>query len=280
MLGSRLTEVLQKDFSVYATTRKPADDLPPNLFGQAQIVANVNTENLENLSNVISEIKPLAVLNCIGIIKQLPEGKDPVRCIEVNALFPHQLAQITGRIGTRLIHFSTDCVFSGNRGQYRDNDLSDADDFYGRSKALGEVGYAKNLTLRSSIIGPELNSRRSLVEWFISQKGKAVKGFSKAIYSGLTTYEMSVLVRKILTEQPELSGIWNVASKPISKLDLLSILNRKMDLGITIEPSEEVVCDRSLDGSAFGAKTGYQAPDWDKMIQDMVNTWPKRPLTT
>jgi dTDP-4-dehydrorhamnose reductase len=211
------------------------------------------------------------VINCIGVVKQREAAKDPIACITVNALFPHRLAKLCQASGTRLIHFSTDCVFSGARGHYREEDRPDAEDLYGRSKLLGEVTGPGCLTIRSSIIGRELHCRQGLVEWFLSQKGKSISGYRKAIFSGLTTGAMSRLLGEVLTRYRHLEGVWHVAAEPISKYDLLQLVRTAFAADVDIEPTDTFRCDRSLCAARFRAATGWSPLPWPRMIADLRN---------
>ncbi len=221
------------------------------------------------IAALVARVRPEAVVNAVGVVKQRKEAEDAVLAIETNALFPQRLARLCQETGARLVHFSTDCVFSGRRGSYRESDLPDPADLYGRSKLLGEVD-APQLTLRSSIIGLEQGRRQGLVEWFLASRG-SVPGYRRAIYTGLTTLEMARLVGRLLVAQPRLAGIYQVASQPIDKFTLLSRLAHELGrTDIRIEPVDEPRCDRSLDGSAFAAATGYRAPGWDEMLGELA----------
>jgi dTDP-4-dehydrorhamnose reductase len=271
MLGHKLFQMLSQRFETYATCRSiRMDDSWSQILPHERLVSDVQAENVDSVHNAILKVRPDAVINCIGIIKQLDASKDSIPSIAINALFPHQLAAVCQAEGIRLIHFSTDCVFSGKKGMYTYQDLSDAEDLYGRTKYLGEVGGRGCLTIRSSIIGRELGTKHGLVEWFLNQSGGKVKGFRKAIYTGFTTIEMSHIVGKILVEHPDLSGVWQVASSSISKYKLLCLINEKMGLNLQVEPDDTFVCDRSLDGRLFAERTGYVAPSWEKMIEELA----------
>ncbi len=216
------------------------------------------------------------LVNCIGVIKQRPDGQDPVVTTAVNALFPHQVAQICSKVGAKLIHVSTDCVFTGETGSYLETDPTDAADFYGRSKALGEVG-APNLTLRTSIIGPELEGSEGLglLAWLLRQKGPAVNGYTKAVFSGVTTLTLAGLIEKIIIEHPELTGLFHVASEPIDKCSLLNLINSEFKLGLEVMGDDTVRIDRSLNGEKLKTAIGYVAPGWSHQIASLyrqVNT--------
>jgi dTDP-4-dehydrorhamnose reductase len=220
--------------------------------------------------SAIDTVRPDVVVNCIGLIKQLDISKDWSESVEINSLFPRKLETLCAARDIRLVHFSTDCVFSGTRGMYRQTDVPDATDVYGKTKFLGEVCGSRSITVRSSIIGRELGTKNGLLEWFLSNRGKSVKGYRKAIYSGFTTIEMGRIVNAIITNHKNLSGVWQVASNPISKYDLLRLINERFELVAQIEPDDGFVCDRSLDGTDFSKATGYAAPSWERMVEELA----------
>jgi len=271
MLGHKLMQRSGDSLDVTGTVRGEAATYRnhPVLQGR-RLLGGVSAENFDSVVLALAVARPEAVINCIGIIKQLPAAKDPLPSLTINALFPHRLAHLCQAAGVRLVHISTDCVFSGRRGNYSEDDISDAEDLYGRTKYLGEVSRPGCLTLRTSIIGRELHSRVGLLEWFISQRGGRVRGYTKAIYSGFTTQVIAELIASILEQPADLQGLWHVSSAPISKYDLLMLVNQAMELGITIEPDETFVCDRSLDSSRFRQKTGYQPPSWSEMVKSVA----------
>ena len=212
------------------------------------------------------------MLNCIGIIKQSKAASDPLPSIAINSLLPHQLAQMAAARGARLIHFSTDCVFSGRRGNYVEDDEPDPVDLYGRSKLLGEVTAPNGLTLRTSIVGRELREHLGLIDWFLSQRGGRINGYARALYSGLTTLAAADLVAWLIRAHPALQGLWQVSGEPISKFDLLQIVKRVYGLDIEIAPDRHFVCDRRLDSTRFRKHTGWRPPSWDHMIAAMHGT--------
>ncbi|MFH0816515.1 MAG: SDR family oxidoreductase [Methanobacteriota archaeon] len=270
MLGHKMFNQLDDGLKTYGTCRAARKNPGlSSLMPMDRLVAGVDASSIQTVENAIKKFQPDAVVNCVGIIKQLKEAKDPIPSIEINSLFPHRLAKICRDNRVRLIHFSTDCVFSGKKGFYVPEDLPDAEDVYGRSKLLGEVSGEGCLTIRSSIIGRELFTRNGLLEWFIGNSGGRVAGYKKAIYSGFTTNEMVRIVNRLLVKHPDVSGVWHVASEPISKYDLLRMINHKMDLNIEVMPDESVVCDRSLDGMSFNGRTGYVPPSWSAMIDEI-----------
>ncbi len=273
MLGHKLLQVFsQSSLDAMGTVRGSAKTYANHpILGSMNLVGGVRAEDLDSVVHVLAAIRPDAVVNCIGIIKQLPAAKDPLQSIAVNALFPHRLAQLCQAAGVRLIHISTDCVFSGRKGRYTEEDVSDAEDLYGRTKFLGEVAGPGCLTLRTSIIGRELANRASLIEWFIGQRGKTVSGYAQAIYTGLSTLTIAGVIIDVLERHQDLCGLWHVSSEAISKYDLLNLVNQEFDLGVTIMRDETFVCDRSLDSTRFREATGYRPPSWRAMISEMAS---------
>lgn len=271
MLGHMLLHFFsaRHDYAVSATVRNSEGVerwFAPQLT--AAIRSGVDAGDFPSVARTLAEVRPDVVINCIGVIKQLAGAKDPVQCIAINALFPHLLARECAAVGARLIHISTDCVFSGNKGMYREDDFPDCDDLYGRTKLLGEVGYPHSVTLRTSIIGHELHSSVSLVDWFLAQTVK-VRGFTNAIYSGFPTVEMARIIAEEVIPRPELSGLYHVSSEPINKYDLLRLVSEIYGKDIEIEPYDDFVCDRSLDSSRFRAATGYVPPSWPELVARM-----------
>ncbi len=211
-----------------------------------RIITGCDATDFDSLLAVLARVRPQVVLNCIGVVKQRVASNDPLVSIPVNAVLPHRLARCCALLGARLVHISTDCVFSGRAGHYAETAVPDAEDLYGRSKLLGEVDGVNAITLRTSIIGRELGSRNGLLEWFLSQQG-SVRGFTRAIFSGLTTDELTRVIARYVLPRPDLTGVWHVGAAPISKHDLLGILRDVYDRRIAIEPDDTVAIDRSLE---------------------------------
>ena len=239
---------------------------------KSKIIKEIDLEDVRELDKVISSIKPDYVINCVGLIKQLPISQDPIAAIKINSLLPHQIAIICRNQGVRMIHVSTDCVFDGKRGHYTEKDISNADDLYGKTKSLGEVAYPHCVTLRTSIIGHELRNKLGLVEWFLSQE-KTVKGYKKAIYSGFPTIELARIIGEYLVPFHNLHGLYHVSSDPISKYELLKLIASRYGKNIDIEPDEEIHIDRSLDSSLFRSITGYNPPSWPELIDMMYQDY-------
>lgn len=270
MLGSAMFRLLSVDprFEIYGSVRSETAKKYFDAHLQQQIICGVDVEHHDSLVRVFGTAKPEIVINCIGLVKQVADVKDPLQAIPINTLLPHRLAALCAIGGTRLIHISTDCVFSGTKGGYSEADFPDADDLYGRSKLLGEVDYSHAITLRTSIIGHELAGHRSLIGWFLSQE-KQVKGYSSAVFSGLPTVELSRVVRDFVLPHGELRGVYHVAASPINKFDLLTLVADVYGKTIEVIPDESLVIDRSLDSSRFRLATGYQPKAWLDLVRSM-----------
>jgi dTDP-4-dehydrorhamnose reductase len=272
MLGNAVLRFFSHnpDFAVTGTTRASSPPARLPVAAGSMIECSVNAEDSDSLIHLFARAQPDIVINCIGLIKQLAEADNALTAIPINSLLPHRLARLSEAVGARLIHVSTDCVFSGRKGRYTERDAPDATDLYGRSKLLGEVDYPNAVTLRTSIIGHGLNGGPGLVDWFLAQEGK-IKGYSHAIFSGLPTAELARVIQDYVIPHSELRGIHHVAASPISKLDLLRLVSDTYHKSIEIVPNSALVIDRSLDGQRFSAATGYTAPDWPALVQMMHN---------
>jgi len=270
MLGHKILQVLSSHFQVWGTLRGEIESfqgLP--IYSEASLIAGVQAENEKELERAMNQVNPDWVINCIGVIKQPENANDHIASILINSLLPHRLEKMCIDKGAHLIHFSTDCVFSGGKGCYSENDQPIPNDFYGHSKLLGEVSGTGCITLRTSIVGRELQGNGSLIEWLLAQRGKSVRGYSRAIYTGLTTNTIARLMAKIIGYFPELEGIWHVSSEAISKYELIKIVNKVYGLDLKISKDLEFVCDRRLDSSRFRERTGFQPESWEKMIAEM-----------
>jgi dTDP-4-dehydrorhamnose reductase len=271
MLGHRLLRQLSPRHDVRVTLRR---GLPAysrhGLFAPHNAFDQVDVRDANRVETIMSEFRPQAVINAAGIVKRNREAADPAVSREVNTLFPHRLARLCRASAARLLHISTDCVFSGEKGNYREADRPDPVDAYGRTKLEGEVGAPDAITLRTSMIGTELERKTGLVEWLLAQRGNAIRGWTRAIFSGLTTAELARVIEMLLSRFPDARGVYHVSSAPISKFDLLSGLNRRLNLRITIVRDDTVVCDRSLDSSQFRAAFGYAPPAWDAMLDELA----------
>lgn len=270
MLGNALFRLFssQVDFQAVGTIRAAhskilfSDGLDKNL------ICGIDVENTDHLIRIIEMEKPDVVINCIGLVKQHSESSDPLASIPINSLLPHRIALICSMSGARFIHFSTDCVFSGNKGFYKESDEADARDLYGVSKFMGEVSGNYALTLRTSIIGHELQGCKSLINWFLSQQSSC-EGFRQAYFSGMPTVEIGKVLLKYVLPNPGLSGIYHVSTDKISKYDLLKTVARIYGKNIKIIPNDTFKIDRSLDSSKFRAETGFVPKSWEELVMEM-----------
>ena len=275
MLGHKLCQILSRRMDVWATVMNDSEIYSKfNFLPKDHLVGNINVLDLKSLRNVTEDLRPQTIVNAAGIVKQRDEAKQAVPSVQVNSLFPHQLADLCSELGIRVLHVSTDCVFSGQRGNYSEVDNPDPTDLYGRSKLIGELNRPGCLTIRTSIIGWQLSGFSSLLSWFASQHGQRIKGYQKAIYSGLSTSVMAGLIGDLIVTRPDLQGIYHVASGSISKYELLIKLKQALRWkDIDIDNDEQFFCDRSLNGLRFSTATGWRPPSWDDMISDLASDW-------
>lgn len=275
MLGHTLLEVLSEaGLDVHGTCRGLLTLTAPRPIS-GRVLEGIDVLDADDLHRAFATVRPDLVVNAVGLVKQLASADDPLKAVPINTLLPHRLARLCRLAGARLVHVSTDCVFSGRRGGYKEEDTPDAVDLYGTSKRLGEVDEEDAITLRTSIIGHELRGRHGLVEWFMHAP-RTVQGYTRAIFSGVTTREFARVIRDVVIPRPDLSGLYHLSAASISKYDLLRQIDGAYGLGRVIEPSEQVVLDRSLDSSRWRSATGYVPPSWDTMIADMCAAWEKR----
>lgn len=273
MLGHQLLKSLSPRHDVKVTLRQDLEACRYlGLFTPSNAYTGIDVRSQERLIEVFADFRPDAVINAVGIVKQRPTAKESIPSLEINALLPHRLAVLCKAAGTRLVHLSTDCVFSGKTGNYRDDDPADAEDLYGRSKFLGEVHEPHCITLRTSIIGFELSRKKSLLEWFLAQSG-TVKGFTQAIYTGFTTMEMSRVIEMLLMKYPDAHGVYQVSSEPISKYELLLLVRDRFGKQIEVLPDAELKCNRSLDSRKFRQAFGYMPPTWETMIEELAREY-------
>ena len=271
MLGSAVFRSFSNDqrYQAWGTLRNAGGlrHFPVQLH--EKLIRNVDVLDQDSLVNVLDLVRPNVVINCVGLIKQLADAKDPLSALPINAMLPHRLAKLCSLVGARLIHVSTDCVFSGSKGGYVEADISDAEDLYGKSKLIGELNDLSHaITMRTSIIGHELGTSSSLVDWFLAQNG-SVKGYSKAIFSGFPTVELARIMKDYVIPNPELHGLYHVSAEPIDKLSLLKLVADEYEKRIEIMPDEQVSIDRSLDSSRFRQATAYVPPSWPELIKMM-----------
>jgi len=270
MLGHQLLKHFAPRHDVRATLRLPLHQYSNFAgFDATNAYGGIELRSIDPLIAVLGDLRPEVVINAAGIVKQRPTAEEAIPSLEINALLPHRLAVLCKAIGARLVHISTDCVFSGRKGAYRESDLADADDLYGRTKYLGEVHEPNCVTLRTSMIGPELSRKTGLLEWFLGQHG-TIRGYRNAIFSGFTTIELARIIEILLTRFPSASGLYHVSSAPISKLDLLTLLKQRMGLAVEITPYDNFRCDRSLTSSRFQSEFGYRPPEWPDMVNELA----------
>lgn len=272
MLGHKLIQELTGRFEVYGTIRGTFETVEKyGFYDRTKMIENVRATDVASIEAAIQTVQPDVVINAVGIIKQVPSAKDVITTLEINSIFPHRLAELSEKYGFRLITISTDCVFDGVKGFYSEEDVPNATDLYGKSKNLGEVTGPNCLTIRSSIIGRELDSSHSLIEWFLSNRGKTIKGFTNAIYSGFPTVIFADIIASLIIDHKELSGLYHIAAEPINKFDLLTLVNKFFDSGITLERDDDFRIDRSLNGCRFEDLSGFKPQPWDEMIKKMAD---------
>jgi dTDP-4-dehydrorhamnose reductase len=269
MLGNAMLRLFAQSpgFAVSGSARSPAPASAAPVLHE-RVITGIDVEDHAALTRLFAEVQPHVVINCVGLVKQLAAANDPLAAITINSLLPHRLARACEPHGARLIHISTDCVFAGTRGMYRETDPVDAQDLYGRSKHLGEVDYPQAITLRTSIIGHELASAHGLVGWFLAQTG-TVRGFTRAIFSGVPTVELARIIRDLVVPRPELRGLYHVSAAPIAKYDLLRLVARIYGRNNEFVADDQLVIDRSLDSTRFRSATGYSPPSWPELVRSM-----------
>jgi dTDP-4-dehydrorhamnose reductase len=273
MLGHKLFQRLRQSHpETFCTIRGSVNEgalRKVELFHTGNVIENFDVSDFSAIERLLRHHKPAVVINCIGIVKQRAEATKPIPSIEINSLLPHRLASVCEDWRGRFIHFGTDCVFSGQAGNYSEEDFSDAHDPYGRTKFLGEVVCGRALTLRTSIIGRELSHRESLLEWLLQQSHKRISGFTRAMFSGVTTNYMARVVERLIDDHPNLSGLYQVTSPTISKFDLLCLLKTAYQLDIEIVSDSNFFCDRSMKGDKFAQATGLECPSWPELVAEI-----------
>jgi dTDP-4-dehydrorhamnose reductase len=266
-----LIRVLSESNDVFGITRENPKISSPlaNFLSQEKWIGGVDASIPHSIKKIIETDQFDVAINCIGLIKQRDSIVSDSEMMVINGEFPHRLAQFANSHGTRVIHISTDCVFSGTKGSYFESDTPDPVDVYGKSKLLGELNDSDNLTLRTSHIGRELTVKKSFIEWLVSQRGGHVNGYSHAIYSGLTTQALARTISKLLLGNLHLTGLFHVSSQPISKLEIINKLNELLDLQLTVTPDASVQINRSLNSEKFQNATSISPQTWDEMLSDL-----------
>ena len=275
MLGHKMFQELNSRFETYVTFK---DFKSPALLYPVYkdiksgfLIEGIDSMHMGTVMAAFAQVKPDVVVNCIGIVKQLKEAKNALVSISINSLFPHQLADLCGVAGARLFHMSTDCVFSGKKGDYHESDAPDPEDLYGRTKLIGEINRPGCFTYRTSIFGRDFSKRSALLEWFLSNRGKQVNGFTNAMYTGFPTQVLAGITGDLIDKYSNLSGLYHISSAPISKYDLLIKIRDAMNLNIEVKPVEDFTCDRSLNASKFLEETDYPIPSWDEMVAQIAS---------
>lgn len=270
LIGSTVFRALSKstDLTVFGTIRDSADKAYFSSEHACNLFSGFEASSNQKWLKIFKKIKPNVVINCLGVTKHLEGGGDPLVVIPINAYFPHYLNNICRNYGSRLIHISSDCVFSGNKGGYLESDSPDAGDYYGRSKLLGELTEGPSVTLRTSTIGHELKSTFGLLEWFLRQKG-VCHGFKAAYFSGVPTFELARIIEKYVIPNPQIQGLYHVGGYKISKFNLLTQIADVYGKKIEIIPSSDYRIDRSLNSDRFYKTTGYKPPTWVELIKEM-----------
>ena len=274
MLGHKLVQQWRERFEVWTTVRGNYSSVERfGFFEREKTSTNVAAENFDSIVRAFVVAKPDVVVNCIGVIKQLMGAKDPILTLSVNSIFPHRVAQLCQVSGARFITLSTDCVFSGEKGDYRETDTPDAVDLYGQSKHWGEVTNENCLTVRTSIIGRELGTAHSLIDWFLSNRGlnRPLKGFTGAIYTGFPATVLADILADIIEMRPNLSGLWHISSDPINKFNLLQMVNEEFNAGLEIESDSDFHCDRSLNSDLYRTEFNFKPSPWAQMIKQMAS---------
>ncbi len=280
MLGHQLVrEALNRNYQIWAVSRSTRwldSKLTDMRWMRVNWVGGVDVSgSLEWVRDWIDECQPEVIVNAAGLVKQGPGGHDVSRLMPVNALFPRALQTMVLERATKIIHISTDCVYNGAKGFYRESDVPNALDWYGKSKILGEVVGPRCLTLRTSIVGPEIHSYRGLFEWFRGQGVKTVPGYTRAIFSGVSTVYLARLIWNLAEQFPNLEGLYHIATEPVSKYDLLQLIRDALRLETRIVPDDTVMCDRSLNAAKFFHATGIVPPPWPKMVYDLLESSPR-----
>ena len=268
MIGCKMAQVLSaQNHEIVISIREKKDLTLKSISSKSKVFFNDFLK--DNILDFLVKVNPDIIINAIGVTIRRGAKKKISDTIYLNSLFPHQLSNWALAFKKRLIHFSTDCVFSGSEGSYLEDTTPDALDYYGKTKGLGEVNSKSSLTIRSSMIGPELFNKTELFEWIINNKEKEINGFSRVMYSGVTTFYMARIVADLIDNHKNLSGIYNVASKPISKFELLHLINDNFDLGLIINDDKTVISNKTLNASKMAKEIGLQPPSWDELIFEL-----------
>jgi len=271
MLGHRLVLEASPRIDTWWTARDDGE-LARGVLPTDRCLPRIDVTDPGRVERLLGSVLPSVVVNCAGTVKQRSDVS-AAEMSRTNSVFPHELADACDAIGARLVHLSTDCVFSGSEGVrphgYDENAVPDAADLYGRSKLLGEIARPGHLTVRTSMIGPELARHTGLLDWFL-RASAPLAGYRHALFTGLTTPALSRLLVRLAIDQPRLEGVYHLAGPAIDKCSLLSLLRDRLRPGVEIRPDETVRIDRRLDGRRLAAATGIEAPSWPEMIEELA----------
>jgi len=268
MIGHKMAQVLSNFNHQIIVSIREQRELTKQCFS-SQVKVFFNDFLKENALNFLDKVNPDVIVNAIGVTIRRGAAENIADTIYLNSFFPHQLANWSEIHNKRLIHFSTDCVFSGYEGSYSEDSTPNALDYYGKTKGLGEVFSKNTLTLRSSMIGPELFNKTELFEWVINNKEKEINGFTRVMYSGVTTFYMARLVADLIQNHKDLNGIYNIASNPISKFELLHLINDNFDLGLFINKDQNTISNKTLNASKIEDELGIKSPSWNELIIEL-----------
>lgn len=268
LLGNTMFRVFSQagNLAVYGTVRSAAAEIHFTPALASRLITVENLENAKQLSTLLDEISPDLLINCLALPRA--QAQDPSRLITVFSLLPRLLQHLCRERDIRLIQIGSDGVFSGKRGGYTERDLPDPDNPYGVAKLLGEVDGSNVLTLRTSIIGPELATKGGLLSWFLHQETEC-RCYTRVIYSGFPAVVLAQITRDVILPNIGLNGIYHVAAEPVSKFDLLDLVRQQYGKQIRMIPDDSVVIDRSLSAERFRLATGYTPPSWPEMIASM-----------
>ena len=268
MIGHKMDQVLSvQNHEIVISIREKKDLTLKSISSKSKVFFNDFLK--DNIIDFLVKVNPDVIINAIGVTIRRGAKKNISDTIYLNSLFPHQLSNWALAFKKRLIHFSTDCVFSGSEGSYLEDATPNALDYYGKTKGLGEINSKSSLTIRSSMIGPELFNKTELFEWIINNKEKEINGFSRVMYSGVTTIYMARLLSDLIVNHKNLDGIYNVASKPISKFELLHLINDKFDLGLIINKDQNITSNKTLNPSKIEKEIGIESPHWNDLIVEI-----------
>jgi dTDP-4-dehydrorhamnose reductase len=272
MLGSQICSVFSNTkFQIYATIKNNGILEYKNI----NLIKNVNVRKTNNIINLIKNIKPKVVINCTGFIKQKQKSKKQIKNMYfLNAAFPVFLDNLSVKYQFHHIHFSTDCVFDGKSGMYKENSLMNAKDDYGKSKIFAEQNIKNNsIVFRTSIIGHEINKKKyGLLEWFLNSPN-VIPGYSNVYFSGVTTNELANILVKIIKKKKFFYGVYNISSRRISKFNLLILINKIYKKNKIILKDNKILLDRSLNSKLFWKNFNIKISTWKSQIEEMYSNY-------